>query len=401
MKLSKKNRKLYSNLKKKANSTLGVDIKKKMSDLNKYLLPKESTGKKASSPTTNYEEIMNKANAKSTANMNSILSKYKNEMDNKFGKSTDKIYKLEKELLNSNKRFNNLAKGSQKVFNSLGEQIKALTESKAAQPTQQQLPRDYNKYADRTSEELGNENLTVSDNNEVITSDVQYDMSAFDNSDMLPTTSAPLKYSSTVEDKIPLYEDTFRHIDLGVSDLDPSSIIPGQFITFNNYKMKVPNIFGIRSGANAVAGISEKEHSKGIDIRLYSLDNKPIDYPVAVADGTIVKIDVQLGGKRYSTTSGVRSGGYYMYIQLDEDPNIITKYTHMPKDILTFKGKLLGKHIKRGDIIVNSNDTTSGSITAKHVKLSMGSYNPKTGMSGFDYSLEKHNPTKLLLTGKL
>lgn len=171
----------------------------------------------------------------------------------------------------------------------------------------------------------------------------------------------------------------------------------GDTIGIGEYKYKITNLFGERSGANAVPGRAATEHSRGIDIVGYSADGKKSNVPIALTDGVIVGVNVQGDGRAIKPTQG-RSAGYYMDVQMPDGK--IMKYMHLGKDAYLNKSKLLGTKVKRGDILYQGDYSVgSGSQTSPHIKVSISSVDDK-GKQLLDYTNPENNPTVYAMYGK-
>lgn len=160
---------------------------------------------------------------------------------------------------------------------------------------------------------------------------------------------------------------------------------------------KVTNLFGPRTGANSVAGRDDGEHSRGIDIVGYSKDGSVSNLPIALADGKIIGINVQGDGSVIKPKDG-KSAGYYMSVQMNDGK--VMNYMHLGKDVFKNKASLLGKNIKRGDVLYEGDYSKgSGSQTGPHIKVSISSVNNK-GELNKDYTKEENDPTPYMLFGK-
>jgi hypothetical protein len=170
----------------------------------------------------------------------------------------------------------------------------------------------------------------------------------------------------------------------------------GEGFKVGNNIYQITNLFGPRTGANAVPG-REGQHSNGIDIVGYSPDKKVKNLPVALTDGVIQSITLQGNGKVISPTQGA-AGGYIMNVKMPDGK--IMKYMHLGKDVFLNKANLLGKTIKRGDILYEGDYSKgSGSQTGPHIKVSVTSVDG-TGKELKDYSNPANDPTIYALYGK-
>lgn len=167
----------------------------------------------------------------------------------------------------------------------------------------------------------------------------------------------------------------------------------GEYVGVGGNKYKVTNIFGIRSGDNTVPG-REGKHSRGIDVVGTDAQGRNTNIPIAIADGVIKNITLDGSGEAYDTKSGKPSGGYIMDVQMPNGK--VMRYMHLGKDVMLDKERLIGKSIKRGDILHNrDNSKGSGSQTAPHTKISITSVD-KDGKYLLDYDKAENDPTPYL-----
>jgi hypothetical protein len=174
----------------------------------------------------------------------------------------------------------------------------------------------------------------------------------------------------------------------------------GEYVDVGSLKYKVTNIFGQRSGANAVPG-REGQHSRGIDVVGTDAQGRSTNMPIAIADGVIKNITLDGSGEAYrpdaTDANGKRlpaSGGYIMDVELPNGK--VMRYMHLGKDVMLDKDALIGKQIKRGDILhTGDNSSGSGSQTGPHTKIAITSVD-KNGKYLLDYSNAENDPTPYL-----
>ena len=167
----------------------------------------------------------------------------------------------------------------------------------------------------------------------------------------------------------------------------------GEFVDLGGFKYKVTNLFGIRSGENTVPG-REGKHSRGIDVVGTDAQGRSTNMPIAIADGVIKNITLDGSGEAYHPTKGSPSGGYIMDVQLPNGK--VMRYMHLGKDVMLNKDRLIGKNIKRGDILhPGDNSKGSGSQTGPHTKISITSVDKK-GNYLLDYDNTENDPTPYL-----
>ena len=172
-------------------------------------------------------------------------------------------------------------------------------------------------------------------------------------------------------------------------DFKINSVIP-----VGDYKYRVTNVFGERTGSNAV--LNRKGHSKGVDM-VSTIGGKNSNIPVVIADGVVVKVALEGSGKSITTAEG-KAAGYMVYVQLREDPSKVVGYWHLGKSVHDNGEALLGMNVYRGDVLVNDPSWT-GSGTGAHVKIVMSDYDAKSSKITSNYS--ENDPTNVILTGKI
>lgn len=166
----------------------------------------------------------------------------------------------------------------------------------------------------------------------------------------------------------------------------------GEYVGVGSHKYKVTNIFGKRSGDNTVPG-REGKHSRGIDVVGTDAQGRNTNIPIAIADGVIKDITLDGSGEAISPTEG-SAGGYIMDVQLPNGK--VMRYMHLGKDVMLDREHLVGKSIKRGDVLHNrDNSKGSGSQTGPHTKISITSVG-EDGKYLRDYDNEENDPTPYL-----
>jgi len=182
-----------------------------------------------------------------------------------------------------------------------------------------------------------------------------------------------------------------------VQPVTKTSFNIGDIISLGNdgYSYRATNLYGPRSGANKVPGRKSGEHSRGVDLVSQDSSGNKVNIPIAIADGKITHIWKQGSGKAINTHQG-KAAGYVMEV-LSPNGKVIT-YAHLGPSIFEKKDELLGRNLKRGEVI--SNDTRwSGSGTGPHIKVFMSDSNKK-GRSKRNYTDEGNDPTNLIFNGK-
>ena len=171
----------------------------------------------------------------------------------------------------------------------------------------------------------------------------------------------------------------------------------GEFINIGENSYKVTNLFGKREGTNAVSGISESEHSRGIDLVGYDSAGKKTNAPISLTDGVVVNITRHGSGAAIKPSEG-RYGGYMMDVRMDDGK--VMRYMHLGADVMKNKASLMHKKVKRGDMLYEGDYSIgSGSQTAPHIKVRIQSED-STGKLLKDYEEERNNPTSYALHGR-
>jgi major membrane immunogen (membrane-anchored lipoprotein) len=169
----------------------------------------------------------------------------------------------------------------------------------------------------------------------------------------------------------------------------------GDYFKVGKYKYRVTNTFGIREGANTVAG-REGKHSGGMDLVGYDEEGNKANMPISLTDGKIVSIIRDGDGSVMDPTKGA-AGGYTMRVLMG-DGKIMT-YMHLGEDVWKNKANLMNKTIKRGDLLYEGDYSIgSGSQTAPHIKVRVSSL--ENGKIAKDHTLEENDPTNYALNGK-
>jgi hypothetical protein len=174
----------------------------------------------------------------------------------------------------------------------------------------------------------------------------------------------------------------------------PKKLDIGQVVKLgSDNNIKITNLFGIRSGANAVPG-REGKHSKGVDYVGYSADGTS-NVPVVVANGTIVNIGLDGDGTTIKPTQGAALG-YYADVKVDtEDGAKIFRYGHLGPSIYSNKDKLLNTVVQKGAALYPKpaeGYVSTGSVTGPHVKLQVSSLDGDKLVRDF----EKNDPSDYL-----
>lgn len=170
----------------------------------------------------------------------------------------------------------------------------------------------------------------------------------------------------------------------------------GQEVSLGDNYYRVTNLFGPRVGENAVAGRGPG-HSRGVDVVGHSgADKAKTNAPISVTDGVIESISLEGSGKDIKTTEGT-AGGYVMNVRMPNGKMI--RYMHLSPDIANVRKELIGKPVKRGDVLFQGDHSKySGSGTGSHVKISVSSVGEDGSMLR-DHDNPENDPTPYILYG--
>jgi hypothetical protein len=169
----------------------------------------------------------------------------------------------------------------------------------------------------------------------------------------------------------------------------------GQKVPIGNNSYRITNLFGPRTGKNAVKGRGPG-HSRGVDVVTHDAAGKKTNAPIAIADGVIKSISLEGTGKSINTTSGT-SGGYVMNVELPNGK--IVRYMHLSPDIEAQRSSLIGKPIKRGEVLFEGDHSIgSGSGTNNHTKISISNMDEQGNLLK-DHDNPENDPTPYILYG--
>lgn len=375
MSVSKLNSRAYSSLKKgfSKNSDFRESIKEGNQKMASFLVPKAESQPQTNTSNGEYKKLLEDAQKSYDKKLNNMSKAYGKEMDNIRSGNNKSIKDLQQKLAKSNKMYDGLSKNTQSAISNLGKQVNKQAESIATKNKEQAESK-------------------VDSNEE--TAPVEDFSNSFD-----PITLATkmqkinaLKAERAINNKE--VSNVFRNINLTSMEMPNNPLqYEKQNISMGDFQMRLTEGFKVRNW-----GARKGKHSQGIDARLFK-DGRPVDYPMAIADGKIVKIDIHGDGRQILPEEGTK-GGVFAYIQLDNNPNKIYKMAHLPISFYQDRNKYINKHVKRGDILIEDNGAT-GSMTAPHVKYSVADYDIITGKSRMNYSADSNDPSGLFFTGKL
>lgn len=288
------------------------------------------------------------------------------EADNK---ATKAISDLTNQVNQGKQQFKGLSEGVQKALN----KIQADKSKTAQKANERPAPKANERPTEpvRTLDQTFFEDLKTIPATKVETEDVKKD-------DATNTAS-----TANTEDAAPV--DKVIKTSLNIKDHVPIG---------EGYTYKVTNLYGPRTGANAVAGREDGEHSRGIDITSHNASGSKVNIPIAIADGKIINVWKQGSGNTMTTKQG-KSGGYVMDV-LAPNGKVLT-YMHLGKSIFDNKDQYIGRDLKRGEVI-NMDGGWSGSGSGKHIKISMSDVGTD-GQPKRNYTDEGNDPTYLLLNG--
>jgi hypothetical protein len=202
--------------------------------------------------------------------------------------------------------------------------------------------------------------------------------------------------------KVKSFEDVEKPPTTGlIKEGETFSVVPevikealeiGQKVNVGDYTYRVTNLFGPRTGKNAVKGRGPG-HSRGVDVVTHGANGEITNEPIAVADGIIKSISLHGDGSNTGTEEST-TGGYTMNVLMDDGK--IMRYMHLSPDIEKQYSKLIGTRVKRGQVLFEGDHSLwSGSGTANHSKLILDSSDSEGNIIG-DYN----DPTPYILYGK-
>lgn len=351
------------------------------SQLYKTLRAKSSNKRKASydfdrTLSSITEELLPSA----TQNKPSRTAKKDGELEKVTEAYDQKLRDLERE---QNRRVGELGQNSEKEIKRLGNRIQSGEEQNLE--LSDNLKAAIERLA-RNKQEQGEQPSRIDSETEEVPGD-ETSGNSFEDSFLEPVaptvrTAAPKK----VEEKE----------SATVNSVLKKSINIGDSIGVGNLSYKVTNLFGLREGNNAVPG-RQGEHSNGMDMVGFSADGKVSNLPIALTDGKIIGVNMQGDGSVINPTKGKSAG---VYIDLLMPDGKVMKYMHLGTDAMKNKADLLGKEIKRGDILYQGDYSKgSGSQTGPHIKVSITSLDEQ-GKQLRDYANPLNDPKTYALYGK-
>lgn len=207
-----------------------------------------------------------------------------------------------------------------------------------------------------------------------------------------PVAAAPTTTETTLASEVKT-----EGVAKAVNNIKMKAVKIGDKVTVGNNFYKVTNTFGPRTGANAVPGRADGEHSRGMDLVGFSADGKQSNLPIALTDGVIKSVTLQGNGKVVDPRHD-KKGGYIMEVQMPDGK--VMKYMHLSPDVFKNKANLVGKTVKRGDLLYEGDYSKgSGSQTGNHVKVSITSVGADGKQKG-DYDAPENDPTSYAVYGR-
>lgn len=151
----------------------------------------------------------------------------------------------------------------------------------------------------------------------------------------------------------------------------------GRYYNIGPYSYKVTNVVGQRSGGNAVIGKLKTDVSPGIDIVGYDAQGRRANLPISLTDGVIHSITLDGSGEAIilkeldPALKGKDKidpeGGYIMSVKMANGK--VIRYMHLGKDVMDQKDDLIGKKVKRGEILYPGDYSVgSGTQSRNHIK---------------------------------
>jgi hypothetical protein len=332
------------------------------------LLPRKQQERKGSNNDESIQKLQEDYNNK-VSKLNNRLSEAEKEKQASTKEYDNLIKKLEERVESGDKTnmdiSNNLKDAMNKIYKDREKQAAAARKtSNPSAPTEQQ-------EEETEQPELSTPPINAEANETNVTTD---NSSSSNDSNNTSTESGESSVSSAIK----------------------KSVNIGEYVKVGKYKYRVTNTFGIRTGANSVPG-REGRHSGGLDLVGYDENGNKANLPISLTEGTIVGITRDGDGSVIDPTEGA-AGGYIMRVRLPNGKDI--SYMHLGKDVMDQKADLLGKKVKRGDLLFQGDHSIgSGSMTGPHVKVRVSSVD-ENNMLQYDHKEEENNPTSYLLYGK-
>jgi len=327
----------------------------------------------------------NVAPQQNTKELENMQKDYDKKINNLRKEYTDQLTNIERSNKLANKNLTGALKDTRAENNSFRESVSgafdrmAKNNQAAAKNAQSE-----DKEEDKKEEEAQEEYVPGKDDYITIPS-LSYDTNA-EEKNSTEDRDAEVSNTDTDTNTESAAVKTSKNIALKVS----------QEIKVGNLNVRITNLYGPRSGKNAVMGRKSGEHSRGVDFTTYDAAGNKVNYPVSMTDGEIIGIHLQGNGKSISTLEG-KAAGYYMDVRLASNPNKIIRYAHLDPGIMTNKDSLIGKKVKRGDILFEGNEFT-GSGTGSHIKIFMTDID-RSGKILSNYTAPGNDPSNLILNG--
>lgn len=301
------------------------------------------------------------------------------QMEDMASEYDKKLQLIEK---SQDKRMGEMSEASQNEIKRLSTQIQKGDEQNLE--LSESLKEAIERLSSRKQQENGGEKSSQEEEEEAPSQQTQ--QAAYDDGMEMPTYSAPGVAEVAAEDTKPTAVQRVAKKAVNIDDV----------IAVGENKYRITNLFGQRSGKNAVSGVSSSEHSRGLDLVGYSKDGKVSNLPIALTDGEILSINVQGSGDPIHPKTG-RAAGYYMNVKMADGK--VMKYMHLGEDAWNNKAKLVGKKISRGDLLYEGDYSRgSGSQTSPHIKVSITSLDD-AGKELRNFSDPENDPTPYALYG--
>lgn len=316
----------------------------------------------------NYEQMLNKLQKSFDNKIQAMQKDYTSKLEASAEQSRNSIKSLGEQVEQSGNGLQELDDSMRKALKNVYDSRQPVTAKPPADKTEQGVTADTKQWPEIP--EYGNDSLSIDDEVAVAKSAEGLDK----------------------EDKEAIQAGVAK--DIKDEELSPLKLRGD--VKVGDYSFKITNLYGPRTGTNAVAGREDGEHSRGVDFVSYNSEGKKINLPVSVLDGTIINIQLQGNGKAITTKQG-KAAGYYMDIRSAKNPNKVIRYAHLDPGVMRDRMSLIGSNVKRGDLLYDKGKFT-GSGTGPHIKLFMSDIN-EDGVVERNYTSEGNDPSKIIQRG--
>lgn len=376
--MSKANKSSYKWLKSRSSAKKAKkrEFNQRFNSTLEKLFPRTAPAEKKQSK--NYDKLIQNLEDSYNKKLNQLSKNSEQALSSQQADNNQTVSALNKELASQKKQMSQLSKGVRDALARIEKAKQEEAKQKAAQTPQPIDNPEQNLLGDSQPLEMP-DTQTIIDKAKSKALD-EKNKNTEDKSETTTKTDAPVK---EVEEVV---ADEVVKKTLALKDE----------VSIGDYSYRVTNLYGPRTGANAVIGREIGSHSRGVDLVSHDSEGNKVNYPVSISDGVIQSIRLQGSGKSRDTTTGKPVAGYMIDV-VGPNGKMIT-YAHVSPEVVKYKDSLIGKQVKRGDVLLEDGGF-SGTGSGSHVKVMM-SDTDKNGKSLRNYTDEGNNPSNLILTGK-